>query len=1004
MDMTTKPHLPAVSLFLLAGLAGSPVLAGDASPRMRLLMPDDFAELRLCGWRVEPATPDPQNPLIEGEMPWDRGGVGIHGSVFQDPIDNRWKAYLVCTPAEELPEKQPENQGKPWESENHSHRRVCLFESDDGVKWARPRLDNISFGAHKTTNILFDVGEGVSAYSSVLVDPGNREWPYEMFVLRESWGAVKGKAPKGNGYYRYRSKDGKKWEGTGEFVNDPMKGDLCFFYRDPEEGYVAYYRLGGPHKPTDHLPAYEDFPRRSCYRAISRDGNKWLKDPLMLLTADERDHRDTQYQECVPLRVPGGYVALVTMYLPLTQTLNLRLAASRDGRRWWFPDRRPCLDNAPLGDYGGGMIWQSQYLTVEDGKLHVYYGATEGPHRQISDTRAPSKDVGYEEKVIDHGGHFLPFNAALCRASWRADRLYALASSAGGPTLGIAVTQSRPLGSTKLFVNLLTRPAKKASAAGLDEGILQVELLDEAGKPLPGFARDDCPPLKGDHAALAVRWKGGEAAPAAARQAKFYLKRAFLYGFEFRADVPAETPEQAARRKERVAERRKGVDIICHRGASEHAHENTLEAFRATFELGGDGNEFDIRATKDGVFVVFHDDMLDHLLEAYGDVGDYSWEQLQRFRFRNPGRFGEQCRIPTLVEVFDLHRKYGGLMHLDIKRSGLDEAIADLLTRMDMWEHVGYCNTDTGGVILRDPRFKVRRYKGPGLYHDRSEIFPEPIAAALKKPGDGVIVDDPRGVAVALGRKLGKLSGEPVSPRRVAPPADDAKRPGEAELIATLRKADDWDRVAETASDQAASGEHIRARARAAEQLLAARASSKEAFAALEERVRKRSLHKDWMYHGFDGAMALRSLILLRTPNAVEVARFALWRDDPVLEPVIDPRWKNPRSWTDFRVKMVAWPALEKCPGPATEQLCRDYLALDDEDARKVGPPQFEEAARALLAVSPRTETALELMKHRLQVVRGRAVLDCLAHAREAWARAALEKGSPHALAFRAED
>ena len=66
------------------------------------------------------------------------------------------------------------------------------------------------------------------------------------------------------------------------------------------------------------------------------------------------------------------------------------------------------------------------------------------------------------------------------------------------------------------------------------------------------------------------------------------------------------------------AERRKGVDIICHRGASEFAHENTLEAFRATFELGGDGNEFDIRLTKDGVLVVFHDDMLDRLLEAYG--------------------------------------------------------------------------------------------------------------------------------------------------------------------------------------------------------------------------------------------------------------------------------------------------------------------------------------------------------------------------------------------------
>ena len=95
---------------------------------------------------------------------------------------------------------------------------------------------------------------------------------------------------------------------------------------------------------------------------------------------------------------------------------------------------------------------------------------------------------------------------------------------------------------------------------------------------------------------------------------------------------------------------------------------------------------------------------------------------------------------------------------------------------------------------------------------------------------------------------------------------------------------------------------------------------------------------------------------------------------------------------------------LERCPGPATEKLCRDYLALDDEGARQLGPPLFEQAGRALLAVSPKTETALELLRHRRQEVRGRAVLDCLAHAREGWARAALEKAAPHALAWRVDD
>ena len=100
---------------------------------------------------------------------------------------------------------------------------------------------------------------------------------------------------------------------------------------------------------------------------------------------------------------------------------------------------------------------------------------------------------------------------------------------------------------------------------------------------------------------------------------------------------------------------------------------------------------------------------------------------------------------------------------------------------------------------------------------------------------------------------------------------------------------------------------------------------------------------------------------------------------------------------------MVVFPALEKCPGPATEKLCRDYLALTDAQARELGPDQFEPAGKALLAVSPKTETALEMMKHRLQAVRGRAILDCLAHANEEWAKAALEQGARHALAYRVE-
>src|SRR5262245_10070824 len=320
-----------------------------------------------------------------------------------------------------------------------------------------------------------------------------------------------------------------------------------------------------------------------------------------------------------------------------------------------------------------------------------------------------------------------------------------------------------------------------------------------------------------------------------------------------RAEPPVEAQEtagQARQRHQRVAKRRDATAVICHRGAHEFAHENTLEAYRATFELGGDGNEIDIRQTKDGVLVCFHDDMLDRLLEAYGTVNESTWDQLQSFPFRDPRPFGDHCRIPTLQEVFLLHRRYGGLLHLDIKEPGLDKAIAALLDRLDMWDHVAFCNDDNAGVLRGHPKLKLLSYKAPGLFDGRLDVDATAIAAALKKPGNGLIVDDPRGAVAALGRRLGPVSKEPVPPSGKAPPKATRAVKSESELLAILTDAADWNQIAESAEDQAKSGQRIRERALAAELLLARKANSSEVRKALAERVRKRSLHKHWMYHG----------------------------------------------------------------------------------------------------------------------------------------------------------
>jgi hypothetical protein len=404
----------------------------------------------------------------------------------------------------------------------------------------------------------------------------------------------------------------------------------------------------------------------------------------------------------------------------------------------------------------------------------------------------------------------------------------------------------------------------------------------------------------------------------------------------------------SAQRHQRVAQRRAGIAIICHRGAHEFAHENTLEAYRATFELGGDGNEIDIRQTKDGVLVLFHDDILDLNLKAAGDVSDYTWEDLQTFEFRDPGPFGDACRIPTLKEVFELHKEYAGLIHLDIKVPNIDTNIEKMLDDMDMWDQVCNVSEYYSENIRKNPKLHPRPYKG-GIYANHEEVFPDAIAVVLKNPGNDFICDDPRGVAIALGRKLGKCSTTPVapSPQRTIAAAID------------------------TRSD-----------------------------ADLEKTVRNRALSSDWRIHGLDGATALRTLIERRSHGALELARFVLWRDDPSLVALNNPDYKVPPSWVDWRMKNVVFSTLEKCPGTETEKLCRDYLALSDDQARKIGPPQFEPAAHTLLTISPNTETAVELMHHRLQIVRGRAILDCLKHHDEKWAMDALKSAAPHALAY----
>lgn len=95
--------------------------------------------------------------------------------------------------------------------------------------------------------------------------------------------------------------------------------------------------------------------------------------------------------------------------------------------------------------------------------------------------------------------------------------------------------------------------------------------------------------------------------------------------------------------------------LCAHRGACRDHPENSIGALRRAVALGVHMVEFDIRLSKDGVPMVFHDSRLDQRTDGRGFVRDHTAAELQRFRLRRtPEADFSDERIPTLAKVLEL--------------------------------------------------------------------------------------------------------------------------------------------------------------------------------------------------------------------------------------------------------------------------------------------------------------------------------------------------------------
>lgn len=134
--------------------------------------------------------------------------------------------------------------------------------------------------------------------------------------------------------------------------------------------------------------------------------------------------------------------------------------------------------------------------------------------------------------------------------------------------------------------------------------------------------------------------------------------------------------------------------IFAHRGAVEFAPPNTLPSFEKALEMGVDGIELDVHASKDEQLVLIHDFDVDATTNATGPVASFTAAELAAMDAGS--HFSPEFAgvgVPTLDQVFDL---VGDRCIINVEIKSLDyltggktvEPLKQLIRSRNLYEQV----------------------------------------------------------------------------------------------------------------------------------------------------------------------------------------------------------------------------------------------------------------------------------------------------------------------------
>ena len=150
---------------------------------------------------------------------------------------------------------------------------------------------------------------------------------------------------------------------------------------------------------------------------------------------------------------------------------------------------------------------------------------------------------------------------------------------------------------------------------------------------------------------------------------------------------------------------------LAHRGASDMAPENTIEAFRLAVEAGAGGLELDVHMTRDGHIVVIHDATVDRTTSGSGAVSEMTLHELRKLdawhNFRPDGGptrpyRGRSVRVPTLGEVLEEFPDVAVNIDIKVGTPGIEETVFGVLRE---------ANALRRAIVVSTPHATVKRFR-----------------------------------------------------------------------------------------------------------------------------------------------------------------------------------------------------------------------------------------------------------------------------------------------------